>query len=337
MTPLTGRIAPVLAVLAALLLGWLLVMPHVGTNSAEPQPPPPPPAKPPREQFAADRAGPAAFDSARALRYLDDLCKLGPRLSGSEGMKKQQELIEKHFTGLGAKVEFQRFTGEQRNQKPVAMANIIISWHPDRTRRAMICSHYDTRPVADQEPERRMWNRPFASANDGTSGVAWMMELGHHLKDLQTAVGVDFVLFDGEEYVFDGHQGRYFFGSDHFAEEYQKHKPAHRYAGAVLLDLFAGKDPHFPIEQNSWFLAGGLVQEVWKIAAEQGVTAFQNRVGPQVQDDHLALNRAGIPAVDVIDFDYPHWHKLGDTPEQVSGASMEQVARVLTAWLQRAR
>ena len=56
-----------------------------------------------------------------------------------------------------------------------------------------------------------------------------------------------------------------------------------------------------------------------------------------MQDDHLALNRAGIPAVDVIDFDYPHWHKLSDTPEQVSGASMEQVARVLTAWLQRAR
>src|SRR5437588_3965100 len=105
MTPLTGRLAPVLAVLAVLLLGWFLVMPHVGTNSAEPQPPPPPPAKPPREQFAADRAGPAAaaFDSARALRYLDELCKLGPRLSGSEAMKKQQELIQKHFTGLGAK------------------------------------------------------------------------------------------------------------------------------------------------------------------------------------------------------------------------------------------
>ena len=69
---------------------------------------------------------------------------------------------------------------------------------------------------------------------------------------------------------------------------------------------------------------------------EQTVT-IQNRLGLQVQDDHLALNRAGIPAVDVIDFDYPHWHRLSDTPEQVSGASMEQVARVLTAWLQRAR
>jgi len=337
MTPLTGRLAPAIAVLAVLLLGWFFLMPPAGTNNA--QPPTPPPAKPPREQFAADRAGPAAgaFDSARALRYLDDLCKLGPRISGSEAMKKQQEIIEKHFTGLGAKVEFQRFTGEQRNQKPVGMTNIIISWHPDRARRAMICSHYDTRPIADQEPERRMWHRPFLSANDGTSGVAWLMELGHQMKDLQTTVGVDFVLFDGEEYVFDGHQDRYFLGSDHFAEEYQKKKPPYRYVGAVLLDLFAGKDPHFPVEQNSLFLSGALVQEIWKIAAEQGVTAFQNRVGPQVQDDHLALNRVGIPAVDVIDFDYPHWHRLSDTPDQVSGASMELVARVLTAWLQRAR
>src|SRR5436305_547903 len=139
------------------------------------------------------------------------------------------------------------------------------------------------RPVADQEADRRLWHRPFASANDGTSGVAWMMELGHHVKDLPTTVGVDFVLFDGEEYVFDGHQDRYFFGSDHFADEYQKQKPAHRYVGAVLLDLFAGKDAHYPVEQNSLFLAGALAQDVWKIAAEQGVTAFQNRVGPQVQ------------------------------------------------------
>jgi Zn-dependent M28 family amino/carboxypeptidase len=219
------------------------------------------------------------------------------------------------------------------------MANIIVSWHPDRNRRVFVCSHYDTRPKADQEQDPRRWGEPFVSANDGTSGVALFMELAHHMKQLPGEVGVDFVLFDGEEYVFDGPQGhdRYFFGSEHFADQYKRQPPTHRYAGAVLLDLFAGKNPSYPVEKNSGFLARGLTEEIWRIAAEQEVTAFKNQWGPAVSDDHLALNRAGIPAVDIIDFDYPHWHRLSDRPEQCSAESLANMAKVLTVWFQRAR
>jgi glutaminyl-peptide cyclotransferase len=341
-----GRLIPALAVASLLLLGWLLAMNTVGSNAEPPgkAPEPPAPAKA-REQFAADRAPaaaskPVAIDGERALGYLRALCKIGPRISGSEGMKKQQELLKAHFEKHGAKVEFQRFTARQASQlKPTEMANIIVSWHPDRNRRVFVCSHYDTRPKADQEQDPRRWGEPFVSANDGTSGVALCMELAHHMKQLPGEVGVDFVLFDGEEYVFDGPQGhdRYFFGSEHFADQYKRQPPAHRYAGAVLLDLFAGKTPSYPVEQNSGFLARGLVEEIWRIAAEQGVTAFKNQWGPAVSDDHLALNRAGIPAVDVIDFDYPHWHRLSDRPEQCSAESLANMAKVLTVWFQRAR
>ncbi len=339
MSKLPGRLLPVLAVAILVLLGWWF-MPHDRTGAE----PPVGQAKQ-RDQFAADRDPPPApvavpFDGQRALGYIKELCRIGPRISGSDGMRRQQELIKAHFEKHGAKVEFQRFQGRQASQpRPVELANIIISWHPDRTRRVLLCSHYDTRPRADQERDQGRWDQPFVSANDGTSGVAFFMELAHHMKKLPSAVGVDFVLFDGEEYVFDGPEGRdrYFFGSEHFAAEYQRRPPAHRYAGAVLLDLFAGKDAKFPIEQNSWFQAPVLTQEVWKIAADLRVEAFQNRLGPTVNDDHLALNRAGIPAVDVIDFDYPHWHKLSDQPDQCSAETMQGVAKVLTAWVQRAR
>jgi Zn-dependent M28 family amino/carboxypeptidase len=230
----------------------------------------------------------------------------------------------------------QRFTAQQKSQpQPVDMANLIVSWYPERQRRVILCAHYDTRPIADNEPDRRKWRDPFLSANDGGSGVALLMELAHHMKDLKTGVGVDFVFFDGEEYVFNPVGDLYFFGSEHFAQDYQKSRPRYRYTAAVLLDMIGGKNAHFPIEQNSFFLAAELVKEIWQVAAEQKCAAFENEPGPDVRDDHLALNKAKIPAVDIIDFQYPHWHRLSDVPANCSGDSLYQVARVLTAWLQR--
>ncbi len=147
------------------------------------------------------------------MGHLEAICAIGPRISGTEGMRKQQELIAKHFTDLGAPVEYQKFTARQLTRpQPIEMANLIISWHPDRERRVILCSHYDTRPIADQEKDRRDWEKPFVSANDGGSGVALLLELGRHMRDLPTNVGVDFVFFDGEEYIFDPRIDHYFFG-----------------------------------------------------------------------------------------------------------------------------
>jgi hypothetical protein len=334
MARLAGGLIFVLAVSVS--FGWLFIS-KPWMDGAEP----PVSDKPARDAFAADRDE-VAFDGKRAMGYLEKLCKIGPRISGTEGMKKQQELLKKHFEDLGGKVEFQTFTARQKSRRqPVDMANLIISWHPERAKRVILCSHYDTRPIADQEPNRRKWEEPFLSANDGGSGVALLMELAHQMKDLKTQVGVDFVFFDGEEYIFDPRPppegDDYFFGSEHFARSYQKNGSKHKYVSAVLLDMIAGKDCRFPIEQNSWFNAAPLVEELWKIAAAEGCDAFKNQEGPSVRDDHLALNRANIPAVDIIDFDYRHWHLLTDLPENCSGDSMHQVARVLTAWLLRIR
>ncbi|QVL34894.1 M28 family peptidase [Telmatocola sphagniphila] len=282
---------------------------------------------------------PAPFDPDRAMKYLKQLCDLGPRISGSDGMAKMQDLLKKHFENLGAKVTFQKFEGKQRSQpKSVPMANMIISWNPESKTRVILCGHYDTRPIADQERRREDWTRPFLSANDGTSTVALLMELGNHMKKApKMKVGVDFVIFDGEEWMFDPKRDKFFLGSDYFADNYRDHRPAYTYKSAILLDLFAGINTRFPWEENSRFEAGGLMEEVWDIAKELNVKEFVFERGDAVLDDHMGLNRVGIKAIDIIDFSYPHWHKLTDLPENCSGESMAKVAKVLSVWLQRTK
>lgn len=337
------RIVGGIGALAVVALIGCLVMFNAWSGNAQ-QPNTTKPADKPADkpgEFAADREGdkPVPFDGKRAMGYLADVCKIGPRISGTEGMTKQQELIQKHFEKLGAKVTHQKFTARQKStRKDVEMANMVVSFFPDRKRRVILCSHYDTRPIADQEENRRKWNDPFVSANDGGSGVALLMELGNHMKDLKTQVGVDFVFFDGEEYIFEPQKDEYFFGSKHFGDEYKKARQKDRdstvYLAAVLLDMVGGKDAKFPVEPNSAWLAGALVKDLWAVAKQQGCTAFKEENGTPVEDDHLALNRAGIPAVDIIDFEYTHWHKLTDVPENCSADSLTQVATVLSVWLQ---
>lgn len=216
------------------------------------------------------------------------------------------------------------------------MANLIGSWHPERTERVVIAAHYDTRPYADQESDPTLRRTPYLGANDGASGVAMLMELAHHLRTLPTSVGVDLVLFDGEELVYD-ERGEYFLGSKEFAREYEQAvkqgSSASRYQAALVLDMVGGKNLQISKEPYSLQLAPKLVQDVWTVARRLKAPAFRNRVGRAVLDDHIPLNDSGIPAIDVIDFDYPYWHKAQDRPENCSPASLRQVGRVVTGWL----
>src|SRR5947208_839951 len=146
----------------------------------------------PRTEFAQDRVGgageapkPIDIDAKRVMGYLELICNIGPRQSGTPGMKRQQDIIRGHFDALGLKVQEQTFDAKQTSQRnAVGMTNLIVAIHPERKRRIILCSHYDTRPIADQEPDPRKWREKFISANDGGSGVALLMELAHHLPKL---------------------------------------------------------------------------------------------------------------------------------------------------------
>jgi glutaminyl-peptide cyclotransferase len=254
-------------------------------------------------------------------------------------------MVADHFSKAGAKVTEQPFHADHPlTGRRVDMVNLIGSWHPERLERAVICAHYDTRPRADQEEDPERLNQPFLGANDGGSGVALLMELANHLNGLETSSGVDLVLFDGEELVYGNNprRGEYFLGSWHFARSYREQREkggatAFTYQAAILLDMVGGKDLTIKREPNSLEFAPDLVRDVWAIAHDLGVRSFSDEVGREVLDDHLPLNDARIPAIDLIDFEYPHWHKIDDVPKNCSAESLAEVGRVVTAWLAQPR
>jgi Zn-dependent M28 family amino/carboxypeptidase len=203
----------------------------------------------------------------------------------------------------------------------------------------VIAAHYDTRPKPDQEVDPLRFKLPFIGANDCASGVAVLMELANHLNDLETPWGVDLVLFDGEELVYgnDPYDGEYFLGSEEFARRYAAQRDSRRsnmrYVAGIVLDMVGGTDVQIKQDPESLRQAPELVREVWSVARSLGVKSFVTRRGRDVRDDHLPLLRAGIKTIDLIDFDYPFWHKADDVPENCSPESLEGVGRVLTNWL----
>jgi len=273
------------------------------------------------------------FDGQRAYGYLKRICDLGPRPSGSKGMEAQQKLLLEHFSTLGGKVRLQRFEAQHpRDGSRVPMANLIVQWHPESKDRVLVCAHYDTLPYPMLDP--RDPQGVFLGANDGASGVAILMELAHEIPNLKTKYGVDFALFDGEEFVFDP-DGTYFLGSKHFAEGYAADRPPYRYRWGVLLDMVGDADLQLYQERNSMLAdTRPLVEEIWATARRLGVREFIARKKYEVRDDHVVLhNVAGIPACDIIDFDYPAWHTRADTPEQCSALSLAKVGWVVREWL----
>jgi hypothetical protein len=288
------------------------------------------------------------FDGAKAYEYLKTLCDIGPRPSGSEAMAAQQKLLAEHFQKLGGTVEFQRFRAKHPlNDSWVPMANILVRWNPQSEHRILLCAHYDTLPY----PLRDL-NDPrgrFVGANDNASGVAILMQLARDMPKLKKDLGVDFLLLDGEEFVFDDERDPMFLGAEYFAREYVKNKAAARYRWAILLDMVGDADLQILQERESrrWPDTQPLVKAVWATAARLGVREFVAKPMRQLyfSDDHLALHNIGhIPCIDVIDFEYPcvpkhgerenrYWHTQEDTPDKCSALSLAKVGWVILEWL----
>jgi hypothetical protein len=298
------------------------------------------------EANATMLASPAPIDGQRAYGYLKTICDLGPRPAGSEVNSRQRKLVADHFTKMGGQVREQPFqTRHPLTGERVAMANLVGSWQPERLERVVIGAHYDTRPRPDEETDPMRLKLPFIGANDGASGVALLMEIAHHLNTLETPWGVDLVLFDGEELVYgndpQNRAGEYFLGSHEFGRLYvrqvEQGRSKQRYRAGLVLDMIGGRNLHIKQEWNSRNLAPDLVRSVWGVARQLDAQSFLFQVGREVLDDHLPLNDAGIKTIDLIDFDYPYWHKADDLPEHCSAASLAEVGRVVTAWLAQPR
>jgi glutaminyl-peptide cyclotransferase len=277
------------------------------------------------------------FDGAQAYVFLKKLCKIGPRPSGSPGMAIQGELLVDHFIKLGGRVELQSFQVPHpeyvRNMSLVKIVNIIVRWRPEIKDRILLCAHYDTLPLPLRDPINPMGT--FIGANDNAGGVALLMELAHNVPNLTTKYGIDFVFFDGEEFIYRPN-GRFFLGSEYFSRNYILAKPDYRYRCGVLLDMIAGKNLKIHQEgySDSWHDTKPLVDNIWAVARKLGVSEFIPDIKHYVADDHIMLHDIGkIPCIDIIDFDYLAWHTEADTPEQCSASSLAKVGWVIQEWL----
>jgi Zn-dependent M28 family amino/carboxypeptidase len=187
-------------------------------------------------------------------------------------------------------------------------------------------AHFDSRMVADNDPDPAMHDQPVPGANDGASGVAVLLELA---RSLPTALPkqITLVFFDAED------QGNlpgwdWILGSSAYAESLTVAPEA-----VVIVDMIGDASLNIHLERNS---SAELMQEIWGTAAELGYQdQFINEYKYSMFDDHTPFLNRGFKAADLIDFDYPYWHTVSDTPDKVSAQSLLAVGDTLWHWLQK--
>jgi Zn-dependent M28 family amino/carboxypeptidase len=232
----------------------------------------------------------------------------------------------------GAQVLRQEFTVTYRGTT-YRMANVLGVLKGRSDRKVLLCAHYDTRPVADQDPNPANRNKPIPGANDGASGVAVLLEIARVLKTHQPPRTVVFAFFDGED-LGDVGDGGMFFGSKHFARNLTVNGVNLRAEMGVLLDMVGDRDFRSTDETFSRQFAPQVVDGILRAAKVLGYGGlFFQPPAMIIMDDHLPLNEAGIPTADIIDFDYPYWHTLQDTPDKCSAETLAIVGRTVLQWL----
>ncbi len=267
------------------------------------------------------------FDGDRAFAQLKAQTDFGPRNPNSPGHAKCLSFLVGEVNKLAENVTRQNFTHTGYDGETLKLTNVFCSFNSTASDRILFLAHWDTRPRADQEKDPAKQRQPVLGANDGASGVAVLLELARLLKETPPSVGIDMLLVDGEDYGKERDLASYFLGARYFMKT---KSPNYKPRFAVLLDMVGDRDLQFPMEQNSMKYAPQIVELIWSTAEKLGITQFVNVPGEEISDDHIPLNNGGIPTVDIIDFQYAHWHTLQDTPDKCSGESLEAVGKVMT-------
>ncbi len=267
-----------------------------------------------------------AFDKKKAFVFLVEQCSFGPRNPGSAGHSKCLQYLNSTLKKYSSNVRLQNFSHfDPKKNVTLNLTNLIASFPGTSVsgEKILLCAHWDTRPHADQDTADR--DKPIIGANDGASGVAVLLEIARLFKNSPPPIGVDIIFFDGEDYGQEGDLAQYLLGSKYFAAN----NPPLNYRSGILLDLIGEKDLSIPKEKYSYDYLPDYVDKVWEIAAYLGKTVFINEIGPEVYDDHKPLIDAGIPCIDIIDFDYKYWHTHADTPDKCSEESLFAVGEVV--------
>jgi len=268
------------------------------------------------------------FNGDRAMRDVEHQVALGARISGSPAHAQVEKWMVEELLSAGWSVKIQ-----QTEMMGHPIHNIIARWGEGRPW-IVLGAHYDSRLTADKDPDPENWSEPVPGANDGASGVATLLELGrvlpHHLDKKATKrpghiEQVWLVFFDAED------NGNipgwdWILGSQAFVQAMQELPDA-----AVIVDMIGDRNLKIYWEKNS---DPRITKEIWEIAARNGYSDyFSERMKYRILDDHVPFLNAGIPAIDIIDFEYAYYHTVSDTPDKVSSQSMRIVGETLLEWL----
>ena len=278
------------------------------------------------------------FSADSAYGFIEQQVSFGPRNPGSEGHRKAKKyFLQKLRSYAGSQSVYpQEFTATSYEGDTLALTNIIAAFNTQSSDRIMLCAHWDTRPRADKDTTDT--DKAILGADDGGSGVGVLLELARIFKNNPPPIGVDIVLFDGEDYGREGDLDKYFLGSRYWAQN----PPVKGYSPrfGILLDMVGGQNAQFPKEGNSMLFAPALVNELWAIAEEKGYgDTFLDKEGNAISDDHVVINKIlGIPTIDIIRHNTnqsssqfaPYWHTHRDNMSIISEETLNGVGNVMT-------
>jgi len=280
------------------------------------------------------------FSGERARERLVALLAL-PRALGDPGRAASIDALDSllRAAGTGVVRRLEHSGVDPWTNTRFAMTTLIASVRPQAPRQFVLASHFDVRPWAESDPDPARREQAIPGANDGTSGVAVLLELTPLLiAQLPEAVGFSVILFDGEELGRPG-DGGYCAGSRALAEAIGRGEFAEVRAArfGVVLDMVGDRDLRLLQEPLSRRAAPAIVDEIWSIGQAAGFPQFVAEPGPELLDDHALLGQAGVPSLLIIDYSYPPWHTHADDLSQISASSLGAVGETLRRALQAHR
>jgi len=281
----------------------------------------------------ATKAHVREFDGAAAFHYLETQVAFGPRIPGTVAHQRMAGWLDSLLRQRADTLIVQSWTHVSAAGDSLPLTNFVARFKPAATKRLLFLAHWDSRPRADS-PTSPDSTKPVPGANDGGSGVALLLGVADVLKRVPPTVGVDLLFVDGEDYGdFTKTPNDVLMGSRYYASH---PAPGPQPLYAVLFDLIADKDLQIFQEGNSLVGAPEVVELVWNVAKDLGYAGtFVATPKHTLIDDHLELQKVGIRAIDVVDFDYPSWHTKDDTIDKVSGASLQIVGDVAMELVRR--
>lgn len=275
---------------------------------------------------------PPEFDGDRALAYVKTQLDFGPRIPGTEPHLRMATWLDSLLRTRADTVIVQAWDHVAQDGRSLPLRNFIARFNPASENRLLFLAHWDTRPKADASGSSDT-TAAVPGANDGASGVAVLLAMADALKATAPSIGVDLLFVDGEDYGDFSVDKDVLMGSRYYAKNPMP-GPKPRYA--VLFDMVG--DAMLQLRQEGYSLTGApdIVQLVWKTAERLGYqTTFLNEPMSGMTDDHIPLQGIGIPAIDIIDFEYgpnnAYHHTPEDTFDKVSARSLKVVGDVAMA------